>query len=207
MTLQKNRRVAPPGRPANSAQPRRVAAAQVDERGHPPPSRRRCQRGANKSKTRCRRAARDSGQRRWPLLYRILAQLRQLLPPRHPVDVLTNRKFKTFYGDCTRIGRRFRIRLSRSLDEPAAIETLIHEWAHALSWERSPQESRKMARLPSLERERVAHGPQWGIAYSLVYRVLVTEIMPAIKAENARLRAARRSQYRQPTRTAAMARR
>lgn len=54
-------------------------------------------------------------------------------------------------------------------------------------------------------RPRVVHGPQWGIAYSLVYRVLVTEILPAMRAEDARLWAAQRSQYRRPARSAAMA--
>lgn len=207
MTPQKNLRIATPKRLSKPAQPRLAEPAETHERSRHIARKGRPQRGAGKSTMRRGRAVRDSAQQPWPFLSRILAQLRNRLPPRYPVDVLANQEFKTVDGDCTQIGRRFRIRLSRSMAETEAIEVLVHEWAHALSWGRSLHEVRKMSRLPWLEFQRAAHGPRWGIAYSLVYRVLVTEILPALRAEDARSRAAQRSQYRRPTRSAAMSKR
>ena len=60
------------------------------------------------------------------------------------------------YGDCLKVGQnRFRVRISRSLDEDSAILNLMHEWAHVLNWP-----------CPFGD-----HGPEWGVAYSRVYQV------------------------------------
>ena len=59
------------------------------------------------------------------------------------------------YGDCQKIGRRFLIRLShgRCHQRAHAVETLIHEWAHVVSWRRT-----------------VAHESQFWLAYGRIYR-------------------------------------
>lgn len=57
-------------------------------------------------------------------------------------------------GDCSFRNKKFYIRISKHLSESAAIETLIHEFAHILSW----------------GKENNHHGYRWGQAYSIVYR-------------------------------------
>ncbi len=60
-------------------------------------------------------------------------------------------------GDCTLNRKKgsFLVRIEKSLSETAAIETLLHEVAHCLAWDKDYDED---------------HGPSWGKAYSVVYR-------------------------------------
>ena len=51
--------------------------------------------------------------------------------------------------------QQFNIRISSELSEEIAVETLMHEWAHALSWHAGGSD----------------HSPAWGKAYARVYRV------------------------------------
>jgi hypothetical protein len=60
-------------------------------------------------------------------------------------------------GWCIKDGNDFSIRINRGLSEELAIETLIHEFAHILSWQQEDDD----------------HGPKWGIAYSKVYRLFL----------------------------------
>lgn len=48
----------------------------------------------------------------------------------------------------------FSIRIDKTLPEYYAIEVLLHEFAHILSW----------------NKDKNVHGKHWGIAYSKVYR-------------------------------------
>jgi hypothetical protein len=79
--------------------------------------------------------------------------LRGHYPAAHPVDVrwvpkvpddepgATSRERRLgCFGDCQKIGRRFLIRLSRRRchQRAQAVETLHHEWAHAITWDRAP---------------------------------------------------------------------
>jgi hypothetical protein len=61
------------------------------------------------------------------------------------------------FGDCQKVGRRFLIRLSRRRchQRSHAVETLIHEWAHAISWHRGE-----------------GHGGAFWLAYGRIYRRL-----------------------------------
>jgi hypothetical protein len=57
------------------------------------------------------------------------------------------------------------------MDEPMAVETLCHEWAHALAWNYSLD---RLAQDPNVDRdlfEAAAHDEAWGCAYSRVWRV------------------------------------
>lgn len=83
--------------------------------------------------------------------------LREDLPLAFPANVRRCKVGVTDAGDCLKQGERFIIRVSRDLDEDAAVLVLMHEWAHALAW--------------TFERAGVRdHGPEWGVAYSRVYR-------------------------------------
>jgi len=78
--------------------------------------------------------------------------LKKKIPPPHPICV-QRVLLKEDHGRCHFNGDRFTIVVDRRLSEEMAIETLLHEWAHAISWN-----------------SYKPHGPKWGRAYSRVYR-------------------------------------
>lgn len=60
--------------------------------------------------------------------------------------------------------QRFKILVARS--HPGAMFfTLIHEWAHALSWNY----------LHASDRPVDVHGPEWGVAYALAWKSAIGE--------------------------------
>jgi hypothetical protein len=60
-------------------------------------------------------------------------------------------------GQCEFKNKKFFIRINRELPENHSIDVLIHEVAHALSW----------------NKDEDIHGPSWGKAYSKVYRIFL----------------------------------
>jgi hypothetical protein len=82
-------------------------------------------------------------------------------------------------------GHFYYIAISASLSEDQAIDTLIHEWAHAMAW---PKVERKLFPSPLRRHiehnERVGHGPEWGFAYSKVYTAFACDILPRIHRED-----------------------
>jgi predicted mannosyl-3-phosphoglycerate phosphatase (HAD superfamily) len=56
-------------------------------------------------------------------------------------------------------GRSFIIGICTGMESAQAEDTLMHEYAHCLSWF-STQED---------------HGPEWGVAFSRVYRAIIDE--------------------------------
>jgi hypothetical protein len=127
--------------------------------------------------------------------FRIVDELRIALPPNRPVVVQADRQLGHKEGDCCVIGRRFRIRVSRELNLSQRIDVLIHEWAHALSWDAAVGKVAKSRRISDSEFDWLAHGPKWGIAYSKVYQCFNHEIEPRFWAEelNAAMLASGRS--------------
>ena len=69
-------------------------------------------------------------------------------------------------GDCHKYKKKFYIRINRDLDEPAAIDTLLHEWAHARAWNHLLDSAETNEHF-----ETFSHDASWGVAYSEVYRV------------------------------------
>lgn len=66
------------------------------------------------------------------------------------------------YGDCLKLeDGTFRIRISNALTEELEIETLIHEMAHVLAWDKPGD----------------VHGAAWGQAYSKCYRIFLREMI------------------------------
>lgn len=87
-----------------------------------------------------------------------------------PVIVRTSWLPPDTLGECVRRKRRFVVRLNRTMNECQAVETLLHEWAHALAWNYSLD---RMARDPDVDRElfeAASHDEAWGCAYSRVWR-------------------------------------
>lgn len=59
--------------------------------------------------------------------------LREKLPPAYPVTV-RRVKMKGLDGDCMLENKKFYIRINNQMSEGSAIDTLLHEWAHARAW-------------------------------------------------------------------------
>ena len=93
----------------------------------------------------------------------VIRFLKKECPADRPIRVRRTSTPASTYGDCSQVDAYYLIRISDQVThEMAVIAILIHEWAHALSWEASVHE---------------AHGNQWGIAYSKVYRALLKHLM------------------------------
>ena len=95
----------------------------------------------------------------------MVAKLRRDAPPLLPVRVYVRAKLDGGWGETSLIlcgkGRpmSFVIAIKRSL-RVTMRDTLIHEWAHALTWAEG-------------EHVETDHGDSWALAYGRVYRVLI----------------------------------
>lgn len=115
--------------------------------------------------------------------FRVVEQLKIHLPPSRPVIVLAGRQLAND-GDCSVVRGKFQIRVSRELNEAEAVDVLLHEWAHALSWEACVGKAAKSRSISDYEFERLAHGPKWGLAFSRVYLCFTSEIVLTLQAED-----------------------
>lgn len=93
---------------------------------------------------------------------KVISFLKRDLKPEYAVSVRRLRMSEHLDGDCQFKGTFFRIRINRTLPEHEAIETLLHEWAHALAWTRCQYDQ---------------HCDEWGKAYSRVYRAFLREFI------------------------------
>lgn len=107
-----------------------------------------------------------------------VAKLREHLPAAFPVVVRTSRVPAGIDGYCVRRARRFVVAISRKLSCGAAVNTLLHEWAHARAWSHLTDTADRES-MSTEQYERLAHGPEFGLAYAETWRLLVTVIMPA----------------------------
>ena len=116
--------------------------------------------------------------------FRVVEQLKIHLPPCRPVIVLAGRPLSKKDGDCCVVRGKFQIRVSRQLNESEAVDVLMHEWAHALSWEACVGKVAHSRGISDHEFERLAHGPKWGLAFSRVYLCFTSEIVLTLLAED-----------------------
>jgi len=91
-----------------------------------------------------------SNETRWR---RTLAWLRAQFPPRYPTTV--RRKSITDYANTTFDNCRFRIVIDRDAAPAEALDALLHEWAHCLTWHGNDVDN---------------HGDEWALAYGRIYR-------------------------------------
>ena len=94
---------------------------------------------------------------------KIVSMLREKLPPAYPVTV-RRVKMKGLDGDCMLENKKFYMRINNQMSEGSAIDTLLHEWAHARAWNHLHDS------LNDKEFELRSHDASWGVAYSEVYR-------------------------------------
>ena len=74
-----------------------------------------------------------------------------------PISVRRLRLRDGLDGQCEKNKDRFLIKINVDLPENYSIDVLLHEIAHALSWDKDAD----------------IHGPSWGKAYSKVYRMFL----------------------------------
>ena len=113
----------------------------------------------------------------WREFRGVLAGLRAQCPTAMPVVVRTSWLPDTILGQCVRRRHRFVVSLNDGMDQPQAVECLLHEWAHALAWSYSLD---KLARDPDVPREdfeAACHDEAWGCAYSRVWRAYTADIL------------------------------
>lgn len=75
-----------------------------------------------------------------------------------PVDLVLDPLGDHIRGLCEYDGETFKISVDGTLAYYVVMETLVHEFAHALCWQWYGNGTN--------------HGPQWGVAYSEVYRAV-----------------------------------
>lgn len=105
---------------------------------------------------------------------RLLIHLRGFCPAPKPVVVRTSWLADGTLGECVRRPEKFVIRLSHELNEHMAIETLCHEWAHALAWNYALEAVGRQPGTTPEQFEAEAHGEAWGCAYSRVWRAYLS---------------------------------
>ncbi len=91
-------------------------------------------------------------QRKW---IRLLAWLRQEFPLRYPVDVRSV-ALKGAYGETDFKRGSFIIRINMQKWFPTRVDTILHEWAHAMTWFGAGHYE--------------DHSDEWGLAYAKIYR-------------------------------------
>ena len=91
---------------------------------------------------------------------RTIAWLRRNFPAQHLVCV-RSRSLKEDQGETELIGLPtwFHIRINRKQSYLSRIDTLIHEWAHCLTWFGAETHE--------------DHSSEWGIAYAKIYRTFI----------------------------------
>jgi len=86
--------------------------------------------------------------------------LKKKYPHKHPVHVRRTKVPGKYVGLCEqKTDNSFLIRIDKNLPEYYAVEVLLHEFAHVISW----------------GKDKNYHGNNWGIAYSKVYRAYIEE--------------------------------
>lgn len=103
----------------------------------------------------------------------LVSILKQKCPAAFPVSV-RRVKLSGLDGDCSLGKKKFFIRINRDISESSAIDTLLHEWAHARAWNHLHDS------LDWIEFEKISHDASWGVAYSEVYRVYEQCYLPAV---------------------------
>ena len=79
--------------------------------------------------------------------------LKKSLPADLPVKIRRVIMPKDAWGDCSLEGDYYLIRVEKNVPDYLAIDILMHEYAHALSWNKQDD-----------------HSNSWGIAYAKIYR-------------------------------------
>lgn len=102
---------------------------------------------------------RCGGKKNFGTLKEAVEILREHLPSSSKV-VVRRRAGMKLAGECSKSKGKFYISIDKNLSEDCQVLMLLHEWSHMLSWDSIPDEGEE-------------HGPTWGLAYALVYRIWI----------------------------------
>jgi len=86
--------------------------------------------------------------------------LNEAIPLRKPVKLI-QREMKDCFGYCYDKGSHFIIVINKGSTYYQKIDTIIHEYAHAMTMSNQKYRSRD---------EKTEHNAQWGICYAQAYR-------------------------------------
>lgn len=101
----------------------------------------------------------------------LVRTLKQKCPPAYPVSV-RRVKLVDMDGCCVKFKEMFYIYIDKTISESCAIDTLIHEWAHAIAWNHLHD-----ILISDEDFDDVFHSAAWGVAYSEVYRIYSKEFL------------------------------
>lgn len=112
--------------------------------------------------------------------FRKVVQLLQAELPCALEVIVRQAKLQGYDGLCLREEKRFLILISEELEQAMAIETVLHEWAHARSWTLLHDQ------LQDEEFRKICHNAAWGVAYAEVYRVYEASVLQCRKCSVSR---------------------
>lgn len=94
------------------------------------------------------------------LFNEILAGLVEKAPLDHPCTVRVRELDPAYWGLTSKdpFTQEYLIEIESRQSMTGSIDTLIHEWAHAMTWSSTP-----CGQMP--------HGPIWGVAYAAAYNI------------------------------------
>lgn len=95
---------------------------------------------------------------------KLITVLKHHVPPAFPISVRRVKLSRHIEGRCWKHGKKFLIEIDKSLEQPRAIDVLIHEWAHARAWNHMLDTATTDEQF-----NKLAHDAAWGVAYSEVY--------------------------------------
>jgi hypothetical protein len=117
----------------------------------------------------------------------VVENLRIHCRPALPVVVRAGKTAPDIDGYCVRRGQRFVITINDRLNFEGVLNSVLHEWAHALAWNYSLERAFDDFEAGALDAngfEDICHGPEFGISFATVWRVFVKKILPALKSHN-----------------------
>ena len=90
---------------------------------------------------------------------RLIAWLRRNFPTQVFVRIRSVHNLK-YQGEVLLVNKIFQLEINRKLSFDLRVDTLIHEWAHALTWF-------------GAETHLDDHSAEWGITYARIYRTFI----------------------------------
>lgn len=114
-----------------------------------------------------------------------LENLRLACPPAFPVVLRAGVTAPGIDGYCYRRGGKFNILIDHKLSCEGVLNTLLHEWGHALAWNcqlEKAGEDLAAGAITAEKFEEIAHGPEFGVSFAAVWRVFVKKILPVLNS-------------------------
>ncbi|NDD52343.1 hypothetical protein EBZ39_00425 [bacterium] len=107
----------------------------------------------------------------------VQAALERWCQPAMPVKIVVKKMPGGLLGQCLAKPEDevFVITLNKDMGAPQAVDTLVHEWAHALAWNYVHADLAKNA-FSQKHFDWFAHDEAWGCAYSKTYRAYLDAV-------------------------------